>query len=344
MSTISKTLEFPLPVTTLTRAKCSKLSSVLIGAALPQVGVVSTFPRALVHGPKKFFGLEVPDFYIKQGVAHVEKLVRLSKSSKHPTACLLRHSAEARMRVQLGCNGPIFHIPWQCHILMEASWLKSTWEFVHEFGIQIDDDIPELQTWRENDVLLVPLFLRLGYTGVELRWLNMCRLYYRVSWLSEICSGDGLRLLRMFLANSANPNDSTLRYPKQGFPPSPAWKIWKKALSSVCDSNQVLYSPLGNWVSKTNWLYDPVSERLYKKKGDVYAEYQSLRKRQSRNSWATFGYPVETSEIPCTVLPATVLYGDRHPVMTGFSNLAETHDSEAMSFQQYLSKIIIIMS
>jgi hypothetical protein len=51
MSTISKTLEYPLPVTTLTQAQCQKLSSVLIGAALLQVGVISTFPRALAHAP-----------------------------------------------------------------------------------------------------------------------------------------------------------------------------------------------------------------------------------------------------------------------------------------------------
>jgi hypothetical protein len=57
MSTITKTLEYPLPVTTLTRAQCQKLSSVLIRAALPQVGVVNTFPRALAHAPKNFLGL-----------------------------------------------------------------------------------------------------------------------------------------------------------------------------------------------------------------------------------------------------------------------------------------------
>jgi hypothetical protein len=54
MSTISKTLEYPLPVTMLTRAQCKKLSSMLIRAALPQVGVVNTFPRALAHAPRKF--------------------------------------------------------------------------------------------------------------------------------------------------------------------------------------------------------------------------------------------------------------------------------------------------
>jgi hypothetical protein len=124
---------------------------VLIGAALPQVGIVSTFPRALAHAPRKFFGLDIPDFYIKQGVVHVEKLVKLSKSIKHPTACLLRHSAEA-MHVTLGCNGYLFQIPWQCSILLEDSWMKSTWEFAHSYGVRIDDDIPELQAWREQDV------------------------------------------------------------------------------------------------------------------------------------------------------------------------------------------------
>jgi hypothetical protein len=89
MTTISKTLEYPLPVTTLSREQCRKLASVLIQAALPQVGVVKTFPRALAHAPHSFFGLEIPDFYVKQGVAHVEKFVRFSKATSHPTACLL---------------------------------------------------------------------------------------------------------------------------------------------------------------------------------------------------------------------------------------------------------------
>jgi hypothetical protein len=147
MSTISKTLAYPLPVTTLTRTQCQKKLSVLIRAALPQVGIVSTFPRALAHAPRKFFGLDIPDFYIKQGAAHVEKLVKISKSTKHPTACLLRHSAET-MRVTLGCNGYVFRTPWQCSILL-------------------GNDIPELRAWREQDVLLIPTFLQMGYSGQE---------------------------------------------------------------------------------------------------------------------------------------------------------------------------------
>jgi hypothetical protein len=337
MSTITKTLEYPLPVTTLSRAQCQKLSSELIGAALPQVGVVSTFPRALAHAPRKFFGLNIPDFYIKQGVAHVEKLVKLSKSMKHPTACLLRHSAEA-MRTTLGCNGKLFQIPWQVSVLLEDSWLKSTWEFVHTYGISIEDDIPELQAWREYDVLLIPTFLKMGYAGQELRLVNMCRLFYHVSWLSEICSGDGLRIIRCYMDDSGIPTDSEVRYPQQIRPPQLAWKVWKRALSRLCDANQTLHRPLGDWVRRSKWSYDPISERLFSKQGESAVEYQALRTRRSRNSWATFAYPVETTAIPASALPATVLPG-RHPVLTGFSRIRVPTQGKPSSLSQFLSTI-----
>jgi hypothetical protein len=90
-----------------------------------------------------------------------------------------------------------------------------------------------------------------------------------VPWLSEICSGDGLQLLRVFLQSSATPQVSTLRYPKQGFPPSPAWKLWKPALSGLCDSNQILYSSLGNWLRATTWSYDPVRNGYTKSRGHL---------------------------------------------------------------------------
>jgi hypothetical protein len=95
------------------------------------------------------------------------------------------------MRIALGCNGNLFHIPWQCSVLLDDSWLKSTWEFAHTYGVSIDDEILELQAWREHDILLIPMFLQMGISGQELRLLNMCRLYYHVSWMSKICSGDG---------------------------------------------------------------------------------------------------------------------------------------------------------
>jgi hypothetical protein len=182
------------------------------------------------------------------------------------------------MRVTLGCNGNLFQTPWQCSILLkDSSWLKSTWEFVHVYGVSIYDDIPELRAWRKHDVLLIPTFLQMGISGHELRLLNMCRLYYHVSWLSKICSGDGLQIIRCFLEVSGIPIDSKVRYPNQTRPPQSAWKAWKRALSKLCDANQLLHRPLGEWVRHPQWSYDPISERLFFNQGESSLEYQALR-------------------------------------------------------------------
>jgi hypothetical protein len=103
-TTIQKTLEYPLSTTTLTRNQCDKLSSVLAGVALPRIGVMRSFPRALLHAPTKLAGLNIPNFYIEQGVAHILRLIRYSKSQYHSTGLLLRQTCEA-MKLELGTNG-----------------------------------------------------------------------------------------------------------------------------------------------------------------------------------------------------------------------------------------------
>jgi hypothetical protein len=100
-TTILKTLEYPLPVTTLTRIQCNKITSVLAAAALPRCGVMRSFPRALLHGPVTYGGLNIPDLYVEQGVQHITRLIRYSQSRKHSTAILLRHSCE-HFKVQMG--------------------------------------------------------------------------------------------------------------------------------------------------------------------------------------------------------------------------------------------------
>jgi hypothetical protein len=86
---ILKTLEYPLPVTTLTRKQCDKITSVLVAAALLRCGVMRSFPRALLHGPVTYGGLNIPDLYVEQGAQHITRLIRYSQSRKHSTAILL---------------------------------------------------------------------------------------------------------------------------------------------------------------------------------------------------------------------------------------------------------------
>jgi hypothetical protein len=94
-STILKTLEYPLTTATLSKTQCNKLTSVLSQAALPKVGILWSFPCALLHAPSRFAGLDVPNFYVEQGVSHILRLICYSVSKHHFTGVLLQQTCEA---------------------------------------------------------------------------------------------------------------------------------------------------------------------------------------------------------------------------------------------------------
>jgi hypothetical protein len=175
-TTITKTLEYPIPVTSLSQKQCNRLTSILAKTALPRCGIMRSFPRTLLHGPKKFGGLEVPEFYIEQGIAHITCLIRYSVTRKHSTGLLLRHSCEA-FKLKMGCSGSIFSFPHSLSCLATPSWVSSTWHFAKQFNIQIIDNLPEFKPPRAADRLLIPMFAGLGFASEQLVWLNQCRLY-----------------------------------------------------------------------------------------------------------------------------------------------------------------------
>jgi len=47
----------------------------LLQQGLLKAGVVQTFPRALVHGPTNYGGLEIPHLYTEQLLAHAKTIL-----------------------------------------------------------------------------------------------------------------------------------------------------------------------------------------------------------------------------------------------------------------------------
>jgi hypothetical protein len=234
-TTILKTMEYPLSTTTLTERQCGKLTSVIAAAALPWSGIMRTFPRRLLHAPLKAGGLDIPNLYVKQGISHIVRLIRYSKSKKHSTGILLRHTCEA-LKIELGCNGYLLADSWDLAPLAAESWIKSTWKFAQEYGIEIQDDIDDFRPLRLSDQLLIPTFYRLGYRGTELVRLNQCRLYLRVTWLSEIVTGDGKNIEKHAVKQpySLDINELFL-YPNQQLPPMESWRLWISAVGRLCE-------------------------------------------------------------------------------------------------------------
>jgi hypothetical protein len=343
-TTILKTLEYPLPVTTLTRNQCNRITSIVAAAALPRCGIMRTFPRALLHAPIKYGGLNIPDLYVEQGIQHIVRLIRYSKTQQHSTGILLRHSCE-HFKVQMGCNGSIFRLPLILEALATPGWVSHTWRFAQEYDIEITDDIPDFAPPRQDDQLLIPLFGNYGFRGNELVLLNQCRLFLRVLWLSDLTTADGCYLERHAIAA---PFSISIKrnyvYPHQGYPSQEAWTLWRRAMNNLCMSDRPtkLKHPLGPWIDRKaiRWWYDARSLRLYDVSVNPFGEFNLTGRSNTRAASKTFTLMGHVQAIPNGAQPASVHEHSDHRIrLTGISNLLPFQPMDSNPFAWILDNI-----
>ena len=182
---------YPIPATTFTQRQCKYILAPVLMAGLPASGVVRTCPRAVVHGPTKYQGLGIPDLYLEQGIAHIEQIAKHCHTTSSITGQLLCASIQ-ELKVEVGCPGSLFSIDFaQFGHLATDSWVKHTWQFLCESEITLLEQSPHLATRRVHDQFLIPLFQAAGFAKGQLQQINCCRLYMRVTTLSDLTDGSG---------------------------------------------------------------------------------------------------------------------------------------------------------
>jgi hypothetical protein len=157
LTTITKSLQYPLPATTLTKSQCNAIMSPLQQQVLPRMGCVCTLPKTLVYAPKQFCGLALPNLYWLQGLDHIDRLVRYGRST-HLTGRLLRHSLEI-LQLEVGCHESVLSLPY--HIfghLATSTWLSQIWQFVSTHDIKISCGFSGFKPARCGDQCLISLF------------------------------------------------------------------------------------------------------------------------------------------------------------------------------------------
>ena len=80
-----------------------------------------------------------------------------------------------------------------------SSWLKSIWEKVDMFDIDIDILNIPLEFPREGDKWLMQLFREAGFSKAQLLRLNRVRIFQQVLFLSDVLGAGGKSLDRKYL-------------------------------------------------------------------------------------------------------------------------------------------------
>ncbi|MGL5936442.1 MAG: hypothetical protein ACRCZI_12575, partial [Cetobacterium sp.] len=126
-ATILRTLEYPLTATTFTQAQCTELLQPILAAALPRSGVQRRLPRALVYGPLRTRGLNVPNLYWVQLIHHVQSIMR-HMCRDTPSRDMHEENMDL-VQFHVGSAANFWELPYEEYgALAPDGWMKHTWE------------------------------------------------------------------------------------------------------------------------------------------------------------------------------------------------------------------------
>ena len=259
--------------------------------------------------------MSVPDMYLQQGIAHIQRILRFCTLTTFATGFLIRTTLEL-MKMEIGINGSVLEQDYKRYgLLVTKSWIQDSWQFLSTNKMGISDDLPDLPLRRQGDRYLTQAFAEAGAKGALLKRLKSCRMYLNVTTLADITTGDGSTITPLAWNGELDvTRPKYWEWPNQGQPRDSTWTNWRKYLKIAFDLNQRKQLPLdlGHWndpqtFAEWKWFYHPPSDMLFQKRASMWRKYgptvHTRRSRRPRCKY-TFSEIVETS--PPGLLLATV--------------------------------------
>jgi hypothetical protein len=233
-------ITYGLPITTFSRKECQKIQSPFYGVLLPKLGINRHMPRALLHAPAQLAGLQLLNVEAEQLALHVAGVIKQVRKQDRVGQTMI--ACIDALQIYLGTMEQFFSL--QAHKIehrpdRKMSQLVYIWEELNQLGCKLVSD--EFWTPAKNgendgaimDAIIETKIKRKGTTNhlpKQAIWLaNACRLYLKVTMISDISSACGKYILNWAMDGSQR-STTTLVYPNQDKPPPQAWRVWRECL------------------------------------------------------------------------------------------------------------------
>jgi hypothetical protein len=275
------------PITALDEKQCGKLQKLLKPVLLQKLGLPPTLPNGVVYGNQYFGGIGILQLFAEQGMAQTllfMRHIRAQTTIGKQIIIALRHYQLATGLIKSVLEDtrkvPYVQIPWFDKF---RQYLRNT-----SSTIQLSDTwCPEPQR-DKDDSIMAKILAFPQFKTRDLATINACRLYLRVTQISNISSADGSRVLTRMLTGDYHRTElDTLRptqieWPHQEKPNKSSWKIWTKALqAAICRENGQLFTPLGKWNKQIeyDWTYYLTSTDnfLYSRQNSIWRQHLPVR-------------------------------------------------------------------
>jgi len=339
-STILRTLAYPLAALRLSKSQCEAILAPILRYCLPAMGVCRNFSRRLVYATVDYMGLNIYHLYTLQEISRLKDII-LHTFSDTLTGKLYRTSLEL-FYIELGLSPTGYWDISTADLLTTPSLIKVTMVFLKQHNIVLKHNLT-VPLLRDNDIFIMDALLQLELSPQELRSCNHCRIFLKVSRLSEITTGNGDSISEeAWLGQITLPKHSDNTWPIYPKPPHSTWTIWQKCISrAFIRRGRKVRTFLGKWIVwDTNWQwYTTKDGSLYSLSEGLWYCHAPILKR---NCLPT--YEVE----PCSCVPprnpqrATVYKKGNRLICTGSADFSSISLPIPISFYDYLTTKTLI--
>lgn len=333
---ISMSIRHQLATSRLTQNECKQITRQLKRAILQASGLPTTYPDALVYAPREYLGLGIPNLWHVQATMFADHCLQHASDPGDPTGLLMRSIIQT-MRLEMGVSRSPLLYPF-------SRWNKCTtptqffpfWEYASEIGLELRDGLSPIQKAREGDSFLMEVFEQNGYTPQQLRMLNICRLHLKIMLVSDLCTGDGWWLDKVYLERRAPfHHHNQFIWPKAPIPNATCWKMWTNAVINCLTANHHerpyrLRTNLGDWTraeTKATTYFSSRQNMIYQMDSEGrYHCFRYFRTRPTRNP--TFIRTTPSATLPSDAIPTTI-FGNSHTVHhTGIANIRQLESED----------------
>lgn len=334
---------YVLPLTCFNHKQCHQISSYPTRVFLQKSGFASTTHRSIVFGSRLDGGLGFRSLYIEQGLCHIIKLIQALRTPG--LARDLTIIALQWLHINAGTGKPLLTYPDHLCPHLEGQWFGHTREFLSTVGGSlrtIYNFVP--QPFRVGDKFLMDSIAAVTRFGKKrMRLINYCRLYLRVTFLSELTNSKGDALIPHFWKGdlSSRPAPPFQVYPRQQLPGPKSWSLWRTAIRlTFCHPRRTtLRRPLGDWIRLDHGRRFCISVnpvRLWERTSPQSHRYHILSTRTP--SSYIFSHSSIPSTPPSSLIPADVTFSRNriHTHIPSFSTSTPVPPPLEVSFSQSL--------
>jgi len=304
----------------------AKIEGPVVDALLPAMGFNRHSACAVRYGPKDLGGIGFPSLSTMHGMEKLKHLVQQLRLWR-PLGQMMMISLHW-MQLHTGRSTPLLE---ETRIL---PYIDEPWfECVHKFLVKneakvVINEIPIQPLQHAGDKHIMDVVMSRRWKKRDIKNINNCRLFLRITTLSEICRSDGKAIFQECYNCESTPSCSNFWWPVQARPGKAAITSWKTFLSTLCKYNSLtLLEPLGPWTNINHrmwkWYYCDINKTVYR---DEDTEWHTFNVNQrDRRSWTIHPEHEVTTTLPTVTAmqPLTQLGELRFHIPAGFSTIPQ---------------------